>query len=598
MNFLNHRKAAPDEKHGPQGKKSRQKNDRAADAEAEISRFFASSKDQCRPGEGNGKHRASKRRMNEEMGTGHEQQRSSLPPVELPEKPFLGFGSCGPGHVSSLSSVSNVHSGRLPPHKPTSNRSTIYYTWSPSQQSRRSPSIVPSQSPPLLNESHQKLHSKVDSSAGRNERNVRKQRRASPATKDNNKEGHAGIGRAPSNSSGASQLFSQASAEEDRRETKGQKDPEVRPKSSSTVDLPSLLALQNRPEVLGALLDALLGRVTNPKPGISPESRAARSRGRGKQFSVPEVIPEPPVMDNGNDMNAHDSYRIDLNDVYDIASSHRPYASQRSKSSHGSNFGALDRPFSRVSHERIRPQPVQQARTDSRQLNSKENPFENQIPKTVLTAPGTSNAYIGYQNIYQAQEDTLDRRQHGDPSLDHHFEGEGHRRYGQIGQLDNETSTYASLDIDDQNHSSYIRETFVSDPDIPVPVDYGAYQQTDEIDQDFGPTEDVFHTGRAMQQEAENVASYAPPGNFDSVDGRQYPKKHADTDHHFSPTCFWGTRYPSLATSPVIFSPWTSSKSPDPRISRLKISSRGNRADHESASRAPPSRFWTPNRLY
>ena len=57
--------------------------------------------------------------------------RSSLPPVDFPERPFLGFGSCGQSYGSQIrtSNALNVGVGH---RRSTSARSTSYFTWSPS----------------------------------------------------------------------------------------------------------------------------------------------------------------------------------------------------------------------------------------------------------------------------------------------------------------------------------------------------------------------------------------------------------------------------------------------------------------------------------
>lgn len=140
MTFLNSRRAKPDEHVGQKdsktyAKKTRRQSTKAADTEAEISRYFTSAKATARDASD---HRAD--------GKQHESTRRTQihdsPPafVDLPDNAFLGFGSCG---VNSVSPVKRLDSRGLKnlerklARSPT--RSTSYLTWSqnglPSQAS-------------------------------------------------------------------------------------------------------------------------------------------------------------------------------------------------------------------------------------------------------------------------------------------------------------------------------------------------------------------------------------------------------------------------------------------------------------------------------
>ena len=140
MTFLNSRRAKPDEHVGQKdsksyAKKTRRQSTKAADTEAEISRYFTSAKATARDASD---HRAD--------GKQHESTRRTQihdsPPafVDLPDNAFLGFGSCG---VNSVSPVKRPDSRGLKnlerklARSPT--RSTSYLTWSqnglPSQAS-------------------------------------------------------------------------------------------------------------------------------------------------------------------------------------------------------------------------------------------------------------------------------------------------------------------------------------------------------------------------------------------------------------------------------------------------------------------------------
>ena len=130
--FLRSRRAQPEERTSHvdnmiPGKKTRQKSTKAADTEAEISRYFISAK-------------ASSRDASRAQKQSHQQEAQRQPPnqdsppafIDLPNKPFLGFGSCG----VSISPVRELDSRALESLErrltgsPTG--STSYFTWSQS----------------------------------------------------------------------------------------------------------------------------------------------------------------------------------------------------------------------------------------------------------------------------------------------------------------------------------------------------------------------------------------------------------------------------------------------------------------------------------
>ena len=151
MTFLNTRRNKPEDVSEPAGKKRGGKRDKAADNEAELSRYFASTKSRdvgiaVVQDEVHGITIAGPpKRYHNRDGTGIStyQGRSAPPPVELPETPFLGFGSVG---GSLVSPVRRVESPASPPYQSRAKqgelspaRSASYFTWSrtrsPSQRS-------------------------------------------------------------------------------------------------------------------------------------------------------------------------------------------------------------------------------------------------------------------------------------------------------------------------------------------------------------------------------------------------------------------------------------------------------------------------------
>ena len=140
VNFLNHRKDRADANHNPHYSKRTRKGGRAIDTEAELSRYFSKSRDFSDKTKGG----ASQKLAQDEDLKHRSERRKQSPqlPVELPDKPFLGFGSSGPGYNSPVTRAStpiSFHQERyLSLRDPSPATSTTYFTWS---KSRTSPEI-------------------------------------------------------------------------------------------------------------------------------------------------------------------------------------------------------------------------------------------------------------------------------------------------------------------------------------------------------------------------------------------------------------------------------------------------------------------------
>ncbi len=128
MTFLASRQEKPkhsfeDSSSRPSDNKKRRKSTKTADTEAEISRYFMSTKPTCLDvitsyGQ---RYQQDKRRPRD-----HQSPQAF---VDLPDRPFLGFGSCGPNTSISPAKISiNTGSRNLSGQSP--NRSTSYLTCS------------------------------------------------------------------------------------------------------------------------------------------------------------------------------------------------------------------------------------------------------------------------------------------------------------------------------------------------------------------------------------------------------------------------------------------------------------------------------------
>ena len=150
--FLNSHRVRPEDNSNPlhtkpSDKEKKRKSTKAADVEAEISRYFTSAKVPRRSVPDSHPHE----RLCQQKA--HRRPQVSDSPVnfiDLPDKPFLGFGSSG---AVSISPVRRVDCRALIDHESlftqSQSRSTSYFTWSPSGvRSQASPqyrgkSVVP-----------------------------------------------------------------------------------------------------------------------------------------------------------------------------------------------------------------------------------------------------------------------------------------------------------------------------------------------------------------------------------------------------------------------------------------------------------------------
>ncbi len=126
LTFLNSRRAKPEHVYKPSEKAKNRKAKKAADTEAEISRYFTTSH--------NPDYRT---RVAQDFRKSHPHKSNMAPSfINLPDTPFWGFGSCGANSVSPTRLVKEPDARRVlsrsqrDTQSPT--RSTSYFTWSQS----------------------------------------------------------------------------------------------------------------------------------------------------------------------------------------------------------------------------------------------------------------------------------------------------------------------------------------------------------------------------------------------------------------------------------------------------------------------------------
>ena len=152
MTFLNSRREKSDKPGKPIAKKSRRKKDKALDTGAEISRYFTTKQALRNSGFSarlepvvpvENPRYLNERKRHEDRGRNPEPEYRVLPFLDLPDKPFLGFGSSGIENTSPVRVPKNINSSIFPPgSNPAPSLRTSQISWSVSEvpQHRPSPS--------------------------------------------------------------------------------------------------------------------------------------------------------------------------------------------------------------------------------------------------------------------------------------------------------------------------------------------------------------------------------------------------------------------------------------------------------------------------
>ncbi|KAL8832901.1 MAG: hypothetical protein Q9170_004681 [Blastenia crenularia] len=613
LNFLNHRRAQPEEALRSQGEKSRRKKDKAADTEAEISRYFASSKE-LRAGEGAGKETSSDRRRNRVIDETYEQRTSSLPPIDLPQKPFLGFGGCGPGYNSPIASVLGTD---LPPHEHLSNRSTSYFTWSQSHLSRRSASSNLSHSLRRSSEKPTEPQLKLAGSPRRRERSLSArieqklsdEARNLPGLQENSYQGRFVVDRAPSVSLDVPDRPSEPATKEATPSITRTENAYLPLDDSSSATLVSLLASRNRPEILGAVLDALLDRATVHQPEVYQGSRPSKTpHSRGLETIPPSGAgAETQMLHESDDSLVQNQFSAKLNHTNDpnaVASPRQAFETQDSQSMHrlnGMDIRGANPLYSRTSPTQSRPHSNQKTFQTSEQQSTQQNHINNyQIAGEAMDGAGIGNAWIGYGNLYQKQAGMANECRQGSGSNLGESTSGNHDHSGRLQQPDGESSTYGMLNFnlpygnshEDQPRVRSSVEDCLNNFHDAKPQLYEAMGENSA--RQLG---EVFDGAEAVH-ETPLHATRTPLGHLDGVDTGQDFGGYAESVQDLSPTGFLGVGHPAAVHQDELFAPWSSRRHQIPSISRLGISTCGSAADSDAGNEEVLNGFWKPNRLY
>lgn len=542
--------------------------------------------------------------------------------MELPEKAFLGFGSCGPGHVSSIVLDDNlIHQSPL--RNPPSSRSTTYFTWSQTDLSERSLSRHRSKPQPPSSEdqlepfpiSNPPARGQMPTSSTTIDRKVREESGAiSSAHSDKTK--HAKIRHdasgsllRPDNSVARRELEVDAKGSCKRQnkvhKTEQQGSPRSQRVSSPKAALASVQAVHSRPALLGVVLDALLGK------GIDKTEKYNGSRPSGTRCSkgqedapVPEAFSKSLMPHEVSRSDAPKLMPLSPNIVNEPVVAAEPYVAHKFHQSQPSHIATPRSPvIPPPSASYMRP-PLQPAHDSpgfrEKQGSHRHDTDDVQMTLAALTPSVSNNAWTGYRNLYQGQmgsnevynqfHDVIIENNAG--GIHHNFDHpldttEEAHEHGSVVDHDR----YHTFEAYEQPHAEVYHQDFSAGGVHPWNhTEPHLYEQMDVLDQ--VSQEEVLNNNRHGQGRGFFGATAPALEHAENIATRQDFGGGAETPHGLETPKFLGSRGLTERERNESFSPWSSRRSM--RAYPIPTSTGNMGAINES----PPSGFWRPNRLY
>lgn len=620
INFLNHRKEAP--KDNPShGKPSRRKRDKAADADAEISRFFATSNHRTYEAGTSSSRGKSENRPGIAAEKMRQQDRSSIAPVDLPEKAFLGFGSVGPGHVSS-NAIEEDLNNRSPMCPSPSSRSTTYFTWSQTQLSRRSLSCHGIQShgassgeqPGLSHISGSPVRGRLrtsftaaehicpEGSQNSSSKHCRKVQHTSMGHKSSD----PGLGNDRSEERGQTKDGAERCSKRQNRLQTTEENQRPQDVGSPKAALSALLAAQNQPESLGAVLDRLLERVTDSlnRKNEGGQSSKTICNTSVDNVRIPESVPEAQTPQDTRQPVSRPTVSTTTNESEVAPRSSAAPGSYQSQPLDSSTLRSAERLLPDASHLQVsfgearKRQRFREGR-DTQHLDESNRPSVQ-----ASTVPSNSNtAWTGYQNLYQGQISAVDQiYEDNNQTL----------AQGAYGDYEHPSRTMDDAHLPgteehlDRNHIVDESQWFDAQPhyEYPEAEGMGAWDHTEaQMDDRFDaldqPTHEETFDGRQDLQELTLLNNTQPSTEHTGyLSAEQGFHGGAEISGGLTTARFLGARALTVSNESEGLSPWSSRRHQATRASRQAYPTMTGTVVEERVGDTPLSGFWRPNRLY
>ncbi|KAL9016098.1 MAG: hypothetical protein Q9185_006534 [Variospora sp. 1 TL-2023] len=605
LDFLNRRRDTP--KEDPPAKQLRRKRDKVADTEAKISRFFAPPEER--------RHEAATSSSPRKCAA-HPRSSSSMPPIDLPGKPFLGFGSCGPGHISPVALGDDFNQSiRL--RRSSSNGPTSYATWSTTNPST---SRLPARLHRLSSENDLEMPP-CTSSAARIPEHIQPEASNRDCRKARTTDGQD---RTDGNRLAASQEPEHPFTErrrpkvptEETSKRQGEKGvadcEESHNVSSPKTALRSLLRSQNRPELLGAVLDALLRNTSADasKEAERPSVLKTSGREQADTTRAAETVPEIPAADEVGQSNAPDPPHPNgsVADVADVLAT--PYQARQS---------GLSQPLDRTprcatgqspkeSYGRLPCQPMREGVASRKEeVTRHDGTAINPAVQASVLRNGSANAWTGYRDLYQGQMEPVETSR---GSHDNNFQDDAgislddatclHKEpsepsFGSFGDHANRHHTLEEDWLDSHSRSRYFEADEATSWDDTNSI---AHDRMDPLDQ--LPLQDLLFHDQGRQEQAFPLDAADP-----SLEHLVEEVMAEPDDLSYGAQTLQGSGTPNFLGSraltglhPETSSMWSSRKRPITREGIQASLAYGGRSGLSTIDDMPLCGFWQPNRLY
>ncbi|KAL8986679.1 MAG: hypothetical protein Q9177_004047 [Variospora cf. flavescens] len=604
LDFLNRRRDTP--KEDPPAKQFRRKRDKVADTEAKISRFFAPPEERT--------HEAATSSSPRKCAA-HPRSSSSMPPIDLPGKPFLGFGSCGPGHISPVALGDDFNQSiRL--RRSSSDGPTSYATWSTTNPST---SRLPARLHRLSTENDLEMPPCTSSAARipghiQPEASNRDRRKARTTDGQDRTDGNRlAASQEPEHPFTGRRRPNVPTEETNKRQgERGVADcEEGHNVSSPKTALTSLLRSQNRPELLGAVLDALLRNTSAdaPKEAEKPSVLKTSGEEQADATRAAETVPEIPAADEVRQSNAPDPPHPN-GSVADV--------SEVPATTYQAHQSGLSQPLDRTpryatglspqeSYGQLPCQPPCEGvgSTKEEVTRSYGTAIQPAVQASIIRT-GSANAWTGYRDLYQGQMEPVEARRgpHDNNVQDNagispdeatylHKEP-SEPSFGSFGDHPNRHHTLEEDWLDSHSGSRYFEADEANGWDDTNSI---APDRMDPLDQ--LPLQDLLFHDQGRQEQAFALDAADPSlEHFEEVmaepDDLSYG---AQTLQGSGTPKFLGSRA-LTGLHPETSSMWNSRKRPITREGIRASLACGGRYDLETIDDMPLCGFWRPNRLY
>ena len=371
-------------------------------------------------------------------------------------------------------------------------------------------------------------------------------------------------------------------------------DPQPSTACKTGIDLTSLLASQNRSELLGVVLDLLLGKASAqtagskgddhpPAPAIAPKTQTPHEA---------QVVHGPELAHAGSNLSHHLELPAIARHLPDMQRSHSSITNEPKVAAPATSCHSQD-PKATAENEKA-SQPFRPLQHDK--------PVDRSSYK-IESRPNTSNAWTGYRNLYQGQID-MSSRTASQESLHKLSHRGSHERHMQA-----ENQAIKTLE---ESHPKWVDRdqpyVFEGDPlhepdlDYKYPAKHETGKPTFSLPETLEARDELYphEQHNIYGLDHENRHEYKPGLPFEQMDDDLpggYRQEGPGSLHGSEPPAFLGVRgswsmgqeerFPSLVANP-----WT-----DTQEKTLGPLMHGN-TGRVSEGNGPSPGFWKPNRLY